>query len=317
MIRGRSIQHNHLYSKLMASLFSLFGVTLICFFLFHWAGGEPASQMAGKYATTENISSIKAELHLDKPLISQYLLFVRQSLLFDWGTSWQTRQSVNQMIFSSLGASLMLTLPSFLVSILLSLGFALWSTRWRFSGRDKTVVLSCLSLMSISFLTYIISLQYLLAFRLGWFPVSGWDPARLSPLYSLSLPWLILVVVSLGPNTLRFRSILIPLAELDYITTARAKGVSLWRLYVRHLLKNGLAPIGAVVFSQLPFVFMGSLLLEAYFAIPGIGGLLIEAMHNADFPVVKAMTVLGAVVYLTVNVLADSFYQWIDPRVDL
>lgn len=276
-------------------------------------------QLAGKYATQEQIDSIRSELGLDQNLFVQYFHFIKQTLLFDWGRSWHTQANINQMLWQGLGPSLSLTLPAFLISFISSILLALFSASAR--GKqvfwDRGVTTFCLALMSISFLVYIISFQYFFAYALGWFPINGWDDSLSGRWGFLVLPWLISVVVSLGPNILIFRSAFMDEVIQDYVRTAQAKGVGRFRLFTQHILKNAMIPIITIMVMQVPFLITGNLLLEEFFGIPGLGNLLIQAIQNADFPVVKAFTVIGSMAYLFFNLAADILYMIFDPRVEL
>ena len=276
-------------------------------------------QLAGKHATVEQIESIRNELGLNKSLFFQYIDFVRQTLTFDWGRSWQTQASINSMIMQGIGPSLSLTLPAFLISFLISVLVALFSTsaRGKQAVFDKGITTFCLALMSISFLVYIISFQYFFAYALGWFPINGWDSSMTGRWSFLVLPWLISVVVSIGPNILIFRSAFMDEVIQDYVRTAQAKGVSRFSIVTQHILKNAMVPVITIVVMQVPFLITGNLLLEAFFGIPGLGNLLIQAIQNSDFPVVKAFTVIGSISYLFFNLIADLLYMLFDPRVDL
>ncbi|MCJ8275807.1 MAG: ABC transporter permease [Bdellovibrionales bacterium] len=295
----------------------LIGVTLITFLLFHVVGGDPAFQLAGKNATPEQIESIRSQLGLNKSLALQYLDFVKQTFTLDWGRSWTTQQNISSMISQGIGPSLSLTVPSFILSFLICIGIALFSTYKKGTWIDRSITMVCLALMSVSFLVYIIFYQYLLAFEWGLFPITGWDPSWSGRWSYLILPWIISISVSLGPGILIYRTALLDEVLQDYVRTARAKGVTNWVVYSQHILKNAMIPIITIVVMQMPFLITGSLLLEAFFSIPGLGGILIQAINNSDFPVIKAMTVLGSILYMLFNLLSDLLYAVVDPRVEL
>lgn len=249
----------------------------------------------------------------------QYMDFVKQTLTFEWGESWHTRENINQMILKGLGPTLCLTGPAFLISFILSLMIALFSASSKGSLVivDQSITTLCLTLMSISFLVYIITFQYFFAFKLSWFELNGWDESWSGRWAYLVLPWIISVVVSLGPNILIFKAAIVDEIDSDYVRTARAKGINRLTLFSQHILKNAMIPISTIVIMQIPFLITGSLLLESFFGIPGLGGLLIQSIQNADFPVVKAFTVIGSLLFLFFNLVTDLLYTWIDPRVKL
>ncbi|MEQ1878893.1 MAG: ABC transporter permease [Bdellovibrionia bacterium] len=295
----------------------LLGVTLITFILFNVVGGNPAYQHAGKNASAETIRELEAELGIDRPLPDQYLFYLNQIATFDYGRSWATRQAISTMILDGIGASLCLTFPPFVISILLSISIALWTARKRGTMWDRGMLIFCLAGMSISSLVYIIFGQYVLAYLLGWFPISGWETGWVERWQYLFLPWIIWIVVSIGSSILFYRTLFIEEMFQDYVRTARAKGLDDNTVYFTHILKNAMIPIITLVVMELPSLLAGSLLLEAFFAIPGIGGLLIKALQGSDFPVIKAMTFIGTVLYISANILSDICYALVDPRIKL
>lgn len=295
----------------------ILGVTLVTFFLFNIVGGDPAALYAGKNASAELIASLRQELGLNQPLYAQYLFFLKQTFTFDWGYSWSTKQSIVRMVAEGVGPSLTITLPAFLISIVSSVFLALFTAFYRHTWLDKSIHLLCLSLMSISFLVYILIFQQVFAFDMNLFPVYGWDPSFILRWQYVTLPWLIYVAVSIGPKILLFRSAIMEEIHLDYVRTARSKGVSTFVLYGKHILRNAIIPIITLTVAQMPSLITGSLLLEAFFGIPGLGNMLVKAIQSSDFPVIKAMTVIGSLVYILFNLLNDFLYFYLDPRVKL
>lgn len=287
------------------------------FFLFHGVGGDPAVVQAGKNASPETIAQIRHELGMDRPLLSQYGFFLKQVVTFDWGRSWSTHESINSMLLQGIGPSLSITVPAFLLSCFIALWIAMIAVIYRDSYLASAVVVVCLAMMSVSFLVYIITFQRFFAYDLNLFPVYGWNPDGIRRWQYVTLPCVIYICVSIGPKILMFRTALIEDAESDYVRTARAKGLGTWSLYGRHVLKNALIPIMTLIITQMPSLITGSLLLEAFFGIPGVGGLLVTAIQSSDFPVIKAITVLGTLVYIFFNLLNDLIYSWIDPRIEL
>jgi peptide/nickel transport system permease protein len=295
----------------------LIGVTLLTFVLFNIFGGDPAQRFAGKHATVEQVQTIRAELGLDRSLPEQYLFFVKQIVTFDYGRSWASKQLISTMITDGLSATLSLTAPAFFASILFCIGLALFSVYGRGTIFDRGTVVVCLALLSISSLVYILGLQYLLAFKGGLFPISGWDPSLTGRWEYLALPWIILFVLNIGPNILIYRTVIMDEAFQDYVRTARAKGLAEKRVYAKHILKNAMIPIITVIVIEMPFLITGSVLLENFFGIPGLGGTLIKALNDSDFPTIKAFTVISAMTYMIFNLLADVLYSLVDPRVKL
>lgn len=295
----------------------LFGVTLVCFLLFNVAGGDPAAQAAGKYATSEQIQAIRAQLGLDKPLPLQYFDYLRQILTFDFGRSWSTKQKISEMFVAGIGPSLSVTFPAFLLSLLLTIPIALFLGYKRDTKIDKSAMIFCLALISVSSLVYILAGQYFLAYKLNLFPISGWDSSWLGRWEYAVLPILIFVSLTLGTYILLFRTIFIEEMNKDYVRTARAKGLSNRIVLMKHILRNAMIPIITLVVLQIPFLILGSLLLESFFGIPGLGGIMVNAINNADFPVIKALIVILTVLYTLFNLISDLLYAVVDPKVRL
>jgi peptide/nickel transport system permease protein len=293
------------------------GITLVTFVLFNVVMGDPALRFAGRHATVEQVESIRAELGLDRSLPEQYLFYVKQIVNFDYGRSWSTKQNISTMVSDAVGPTLSLTVVPFVSSIIFCVGLALFAAYFRGTIFDKGVVVTCLALMSISSLVYILILQNVLAYQFGFFPISGWDPSLTGRWAYLVLPWIIMFVLSLGPNILVYRSVVMDEAFQDYVRTARAKGLSSQRVYARHILKNAMIPIITIIVIDMPFLITGSVLVENFFGIPGLGGMVVKSLSEQDFPVVKAMTVLTSFGYMFFNLVSDLLYAVVDPRIKL
>lgn len=295
----------------------LFGVTLVTFVLFNVAGGDPAAQAAGRYATAEQIASMRAQLGLDKPMIYQYFDLIRQIFTMDWGRSWSSKQPIGTMIANGIGPSLSVTVPAFLISLMITIPLSLLMAFRRNSFFDKSILITCLGLVSISSVVYVLAGQYLLSYQMSWFPISGWDPSWDGRWHYVTLPVIIMVVLSLGGDILFFRTVFMEEMFQDYVRTARSKGLPESKILFKHILRNALIPIITMVVLQIPFLIVGSLLIESYFGIPGLGGLTFQAIQEADFPVIKALTIMGAVLYMVLQLVSDLLYALADPKVRL
>jgi peptide/nickel transport system permease protein len=295
----------------------MFGVTLLTFVLFNMLMSDPASRFAGKHATADQVQQIRAELGLDRSLPQQYVFYLKQIATLDFGRSWSTKQSISTMIDDGFSATLSVTLPPFAASVVFCIGLALFAAYFRGTWLDKGVVVTCLALMSISSLVYILALQYLLAYNWGLFPISGWDPSWSGRWAYLMLPWIILFALLLGPAILVYRTVILDEAFQDYVRTARAKGLSTHKVFLKHVLKNAMIPIITVIVVEIPFLITGSVLIENFFSIPGLGGMVVRALNDSDFPVIKAMTVIISFAYMFFNLLSDILYSVVDPRIKL
>lgn len=295
---------------------TLAGVILLVFFLFNWVGGDPALVLAGKVADPATVENIRRQLGVDQPYWYQLLIFVKQVFTFDFGRSWSTNEEVSNVILTRLGPTLTIMVPVMVIGTTLAVLFAILVAYVRGTLTDRVVMITTTAAMSVSFLVYIIVFQWLFGFRLGIFPVQGWTEdfwtnlARYAP-----LPIILAVLVGLAPELRLYRSFFLEELNHDYVRTARAKGLSERRVLLRHVMRNALIPILTNIGIYLPGLFVGSFLLEVFFAIPGLGREIIGAVNRSDFPVIKAVTVYLAMFTMVVNLLVDVAYRFVDPRV--
>jgi peptide/nickel transport system permease protein len=272
--------------------------------------------MVGKGADQKEIDALRHELGLDKPLYQQYFFYLKQVCTFDFGRSYTTKQKISSMIKEGIGPSLSLSVPAFFFGSFLGICISLFVAFERGKIFDKTIVFLSVAGMSISFLAYIIAGQYYLAYIANIFPISGWEPGfRGIPF--LVLPGLIWVVVSLGSDVRFFRTVMLDEINQDYVQTAYAKGLGKISVLFGHVLKNAMIPILTRLVIAIPFLYTGSLLLENFFSIPGLGSMSIDAINSSDFPVIKAITFIGALLYIIGNILTDICYALADPRIRL
>jgi peptide/nickel transport system permease protein len=296
----------------------MLGVIVLVFVLFNWVGGDPAYILAGKMSNPEQIANIRKQLGIDQPYYVQLLIFVKQIVTFDFGTSWSTGESVANVILTRLGPSLTVLIPLTILETLLAVALALGIAFVRGSLTDRMVMIACTVGLSISILVYIIVFQYWFAYKLGLFPVQGWGDSFFENLFRYSLlPVLIGLTVGLAPNLRLFRTFVLDEVNQDYVRTARAKGLSERRIVWVHVLRNASIPIITHVMSNLPYLLIGAFLIERFFSIPGIGREVILAVERSDFPVIKAVTVYVAAATMIFNLLTDLMYQAVDPRVQL
>ncbi|SHH21372.1 ABC transporter permease [Massilia sp. CF038] len=294
------------------------GVVVLVFLLFNWIGGDPAFILAGKMADAGEIANIRRQLGTDQPYPVQLWIFLGQILSADFGNAWSTGEPVSHILASRLGPSLTVLLPLTLLETALGIALALALAFKRGSRIDRAVMLACTVGMSVSILVYIVVFQYVLAYKMGLFPVQGWgDSLGVNLLRYAPLPILIGLAVSLAPTLRLYRSFVLDEAGQDYVRTARAKGVPERRIRWVHVLRNAAIPIITHVMANLPALLIGAFLLERFFGIPGIGREVILAVERSDFPVIKAITVYVAMATMVFNLLADLLYQAVDPRVRL
>ncbi len=307
---------SYIIRRIIQAIPTLFGVTLVTFIVFNVVGGDPVYQMVGKGAGQKEIDALRRELGLDRPLYQQYFFYLKQITTFDFGRSYATKQKISQMIKEGMGPSLSLAVPAFFFGSILGIIISLLVALYRGKLFDRLTVVLSVAGMSVSVLAYIIAGQYYLAYMSGLFPISGWEPG-LRGVPFLVLPGLIWVIVSLGSDVRFFRTVMLDEINQDYVRTAYAKGLGKYRVLFRHVLKNAMIPIITRLVIAIPFLYTGSLLLENFFSIPGLGSMSINAINSSDFPVIKAITFIGALLYVGGNIVTDICYALADPRVRL
>ncbi len=304
------------------------GILLLTFALFNVVGGSPAEVILGKNASAESIAAFNRKWGYDKPLLigrfgslegwgglegcldSQFFNFVGGICKGDFGYSVENQEPVIEVLKRGIGPSLSLTVPILVGGVIVALMLALLAAALRGGWVDRTVLLASAVLMSVNYVVWVLAGQFFLSFKAGLFPVWGYESA-----FYLVLPVAIGILSSLGPDVRFFRTAILDEVYKPYVLTARAKGLSPTVIMTRHVLRNALIPIVTYVSLSIPYLFTGSLLLESFFGIPGLGSVSINAIHSADMAVVRAIVVLGALLYQFVNLSTDILYAVLDPRV--
>ena len=258
------------------------------------------------------IHSIKLRRIMSNPFDSQFMFYLNRLAHLDFGVSHSTNQRVSKLLLDGIGPSLMLTVPVFFVGLITAVMLSLFCAFWRDTWVDRFFVVFSVALMSVNYLVWIVGGQYLLGFKLGWFPVWGFEDPRY-----LILPVLIGVFSGLGAELRFYRTIMLDEAHRDYVRTAQAKGVSRLGVLFKHVLKNAMIPIITNTVIAIPFLYTGSLLLESFFGIPGLGYLGINAINSSDVDVVRAIVLVGSIIFVIANLLTDLCYALVDPRVKL
>ena len=234
---------------------------------------------------------------------------------FEFGSSDEGRD-ISHDISYRMWPSLAIALPILLLGIVTNIIFAMAMAFFRTSYLDLTGVIICIVLMSISSLFYIIGGQYLFGKLLKLFPISGYD-GGIDALKFIMLPVIVAVLAQIGAGTRWYRTLFLEEIHKDYVKTARAKGLSEQRVLFKHVLKNAMLPILTGIVVIIPSLFMGSLVLESFFGVPGLGSYIIDAIQQQDFAIVRAMVFLGSILYIVGLVLTDFSYMLVDPRIRL
>ena len=321
----------YLIRRLFYAIPILLGVNLITFALFFFVNSpdDMARMHLGvKRVTPEAIAKWKADRGYDKPLLYNAesggigkltdTIFYQHSarlFVFDFGRSDEGRD-IGYDIRNRMWPSFAIALPTFLVGILVYITFAMVLAFFRGMYLDTLGVVLSVILMSVSALFYVIGGQYLIGKLLHLVPISGYD-SGMAALKFVILPVVIGVVSGIGASTRLYRTFFLEEINKDYVRTARAKGLSEARVLFRHVLKNAMIPILTGVVVIIPSLFIGSLIMESFFGIPGLGSYTIDAINAQDFAIVRAMVFLGSVLYIAGLILTDISYTLVDPRVRL
>jgi peptide/nickel transport system permease protein len=295
----------------------LFGIAAVVFLLFNVVGGDPVLIMVGRHASPEMIASLHHELGLDRPLIYQFFDFCKQIVTCDYGRSFSTKQDVMGMILQTAPVSFVLVAPSFFFSVVIAIALSLFVAFWRGTWIDRSIVIFAVFMISLPSLAYILFGQYLLAYKMDWFPISGFESSFPQFISYIALPTLILIALSIGGELRFYRTVMLDEINQDYIRTARSKGLSERKVMFKHVLKNAMIPIITNVVIEIPLLITGSLLLENFFAVPGMGAQIVDAFNTSDLPVIKANVMILSILYMVFNLLTDVLYSLVDPRVAL
>ena len=319
----------YIIRRLIYGVFVLIGVNVLTFALFFFVNSPDdmaRAQLGAKRVTPEAVEKWKLERGYHKPLflndkvsglerVTETVFFDKSVKLFafKFGESDQGR-NIGYDISTRMWPSLAVQLPAFLIGLLVYISFALLMAFFRATALDFWGVVLCVLMMSVSTLFYIIGGQFLFGKLWNLVPISGYS-GGFDAIKFLALPVLIGVVSGIGGNARWYRTIFLEEINKDYVRTARAKGLSEARVLFRHVLQNAMIPILTGVVVVIPLLFMGALITESFFGIPGLGSYTIDAISQQDFAIVRVMVFLGSVLYVIGLIMTDLSYTLVDPRV--
>jgi peptide/nickel transport system permease protein len=324
---------NYIVRRTLYGVLILIGVNLATFFLFvtvNTPDDMARRNIGGKRVTPELIEKWKVERGYDKPLyfneakqasekFTETIFWERSVSLFTFRfgrADGEAAGDIGSEVARRMWVSLQLAVPIFILQIIFSVSFALLLVMFRHTTLDLAGVVLCVIMLSISALFYIIVGQYLFARVLKLVPASGYAHG-LDLVRFLVLPVLLSAIARLGTEARLYRAMFLEEIGKDYVRTARAKGLAETVVLYRHVLRNALIPIVTSAGGYLPYVFLGSLVFESFFGIPGLGAYAIEAISKQDFAIVRTMVFVGSVLYIASYILVDIAYTWVDPRVRL
>lgn len=310
---------HYIIRRLLYIMPILLGAALIFFLIFSVIGGQERylyNMLPKKSRTVDQIELYRHKYGMDKPMIVQYFDYVKQMITFDFGKSESRKVPVTRLIKRMVPVSAALTFPAFFLEIIISLGLAAVCAFYRGRTIDRILTISSVLGMSISMLVLIMLGQYFLSYKLHLFPISGWEKGFGAIKY-LILPWILWITVSIGYDIRFFRTALLEEVHKDYVRTSKAKGMSESTIMFRHVLMNAMIPILTYVVIQIPFLLTGSIMLERFFSIPGIGSLMVNAIFNYDLPVLKAIVMVYTLFFVAFSLITDVLYALVDPRIRL
>jgi peptide/nickel transport system permease protein len=302
----------------------VFGVLTLMFFLLRLAPGDPARLLVGPAATGEQVEAQRRALGLDRPLPAQYASWLGRFVQGDWGTSIATGRPVRTMLGEAWPATVRLVGISLLLSYLLGIVLGVVQAT-RGGALDATLSVVSVALFALPGYWLGLMLVMLFTYRLRWLPafgsagfdadfLTGWE-RQADRLRHLALPLATLTLIGVGGTARFVRGAMLDVAGLPYVAIARAKGLSETRIALRHVLRNALIPVLTLLGLSLPTLFSGAVFIEAIFAWPGVGRVLVEGVQARDYPVVMAATAVSALLVVLGNLLAEVLVSWADPRV--
>ncbi len=320
---------NYIIRRFLYAFPLLMGVnilTFVLFFVVNTPDDMARMQLGQKHVTQQAVDNWKQQRGYDLPLLWNTkannpvteTIFYQKSMglfVFDFGIS-DSGRNISSDIKQRMWPSLAIALPSLIVGLLVNISVALLMVLFRNSYIEFSSIVLCVMLMSISSLFYIIGGQFLVGKLLRLVPISGYDTG-FNAIKFLILPVLIAVIAGIGSGARWYRTLFLEEVEKDYVRTARAKGLTEAQVLFKHVLRNALIPILTGVVVILPLLFMGSLITESFFSIPGLGSYTIDAINRQDFAIVRSMVFLGSALYILGLLMTDISYTLVDPRVRL
>ena len=310
---------SYILKRIFSAIPVLLGVTLIVYFIISLIPGDPATAILGSFATPENVKILNSQLGLDKPIWQRYFIWLYNILQGDFGRSFSLNRPVIDEILERFNATIILSGTSFLICSILGILFGILSAAYQYSLLDKLITF--IVLVGISIPSFFLGMMLILYFAVSvrWFPVSGmyslygggglWDLIN-----HLVMPSITLSLVALGVIARLVRSSMLEVLRLDYIKTARAKGVSETRVVLSHALRSAIITILTILGLQAGFVLSGSVYIEIVFQWPGIGRMLVDAILTRDIMLVQGGVLFIALCYVLFNILVDILQLWLDPR---
>ncbi len=305
----------YIVKRLLLMIPILLGVTFIVFFIMNLTPGDPAAIILGDQATAEALAAKRIELGLDKPLLVRYFKYIWDMLHGDLGLSYKNQLSVWTQVIDKFPNTAVLAVAGIFVALIIGIPVGIISAKKQYTLLDNTSMV--LSLIGVSMPNFWLGLllSLLFALKLGWLPSQGMGSGFVGLMRSIVLPALTLGTGSAATVVRMTRSSMLEVIRQDYISTARAKGISEKQVTYRHMLKNAMIPIVTAVGLQFGQLLGGAMLTETVFSWPGLGRLMVDSINSKDIPMVMGATIFLAIMFSVVNLIVDLVYAFIDPRI--
>jgi peptide/nickel transport system permease protein len=303
----------YIVRKLVLSVPILLGIMGLTFLLFCVVAPDPALVQAGKHKNEAQLQAIRQRLGTDVSKPKQFVNILR----FHFANSYRYQESVWSLLARKAPVSLAIQVPAFFIELGLQLAIALLVASKRGSIVDYGVTFIAVLGMSVPVISFYLAMQWFFGAWLKWFPVAGWSPGLFYALHFAALPIIVTIIAGVGNGARFYRTVILEEINMEYVRTARAKGVGGREILFTHVLGNVLIPVVTNTVIALPLLFTGALVLEHLFQVPGFGALLFESIHTQDQPVVMFIVYITSVIYLVMLIVTDVVYTLVDPRVTL
>lgn len=308
----------YLVRRIIALIPVMLVVATFAFLLVHLVPGDPASMILGDMATVEDVERLREEMHLNAPLIVQYITWLGRVVRGNWGNSLYSQQPVLAMLAERAQPTLILSVASLFVAVLLGIPTGILAAVRRGTKIDAAILSVAMFGAAIpGFWLGLVMIMYI-GVSLGWLPTSGYQP--LSTGFFNTMQYFVLPAIALGfPHSALIirvvRSTMLDVLNTDFVRTARAKGLSKFMVIGKHALRNSLIPILTVIGMSFATMVAGTVVTETVFSIPGMGRLVVTSVMRRDYPVLQGSILIVAAIYVIVNLVIDLLYVWVDPRV--
>ena len=308
---------NYALRKLLQMIPVLFMITVLSFLLMHMIPGNPARLMLGEKATNAAIAALEEKLGLNEPLTTQYMIFLKDLVTLDFGTSLVYQRPVTELILLRLPITLSLTLCSTLISILVSFPLGYFAGKHKDKTGDQAVRTA--SLIAISMPSFWVGLLLMLLFgvQLHWLPVGGWGETFAQHIQALILPAITQSLMTTALLMRNIRNSVVDITTQDYVDFAKSKGIAGRAVRNRHVLRNSLISTVTLLAMRMAYMLGGSVIIESVFSLPGLGQLMVNSIFNRDYTVVQMLMFFFALMVMVINLLTDILYSFLDPRVSL